>query len=147
MQSNSKKTHQMRSIARYTHKRKRKTKHYKNSSLKKSKKDTYDHQNHLTHPPSSTSKRKTESYDQCKTTEKSTQSPFTINTHYPSSRTSYETLATPTYTQNWISGGGIITYASKKETKAKQRLKHSTDSSNPQSCILDSPTPRQHSKQ
>src|SRR6266702_796775 len=86
-QSNSKRTHRMRLIARYTRKHRKKTRHYKSSSPRKSRRDMYDHLNHLTHPPSSTSKRRTGSYDQYKITEKSTQSPYAISTRYPSSRT------------------------------------------------------------
>src|ERR1700677_99989 len=85
--------------------------------------------------PSSSLKRKTESYDQCKTTDVSINTQSAISTPFPSFLTSLPTFGEHPYSPNWTYAGDITMYASKRETNIRPRSKHAMASSNLQSCF------------
>src|ERR1700677_3848017 len=98
-------------------------------------KGTSDPPNHHTHHLSSSSKRKTESYDRYKTTDVSINTQSAISTPFPSFLTSLPTFGEHPYSPSWTYAGDITMYASRKGTNIRPRSKHAMASSNPQSCF------------
>src|ERR1700677_2922263 len=97
--------------------------------------DTSDPPNHNTPRLSSSSKRRTESYDQYKTTDVLINTQSAINTPFPSSLTSSPIFGEHPYSPSWTYAGVIIMYASRRGTNIRPRSKHAMASSNPQSCF------------
>src|ERR1700677_3890362 len=96
--------------------------------------DTSDPPSLNTHHLSSSSKRKTENYDQYKTTDASINIQSAISTPFPSFLTSLPIFGEHLYSPSWTYAGDTTMYASKRETNTRQPSKHAMASSNPRSC-------------
>ena len=88
------------------------------------------------HHCSSLSRRRMANSDWSKITGNSMNRQYTIHICYPSSRISFNKLKTLGSSPNLTYVGGITTYASKKGTNGKRRLKRALEISNLVSCIF-----------
>src|SRR6202453_2975069 len=87
-----------------------------------------------THHRSSSSKRKTENYDQYKTTDVSINIQSAISTPFPSFLTSSPIFGEHLYFPSWTYAGDTTMYTSRRETNTRLPSKHAMASSNPRSC-------------
>src|ERR1700761_861009 len=98
--------------------------------------DTFAHPSHPMRPLSSSSRRRTINYIQCRTIALSTNGLCVTNTHSPSFLRSFTTWEGRMSTQNWMLGGDTTMYASNREMSGRQPSKHVEDFMNPRSCSL-----------
>ena len=102
--------------------------------------ERFAHPTHRKHPPSSSSKRRTEGSALGKTTDTSMNIPSTMPTPSLSSQISLTNYEMPKSSPNLTFVGDTTTYESKMAINGRQPLSPIRGCSNPLSCSLDSLT-------